>query len=113
MIRGRVFGRDGRFFRISDDLSVRPAAPNVAPANGRKRAPKAAALAVTASLSEREIQIMQCLRHGKSNQEIGNSLAISIYTVKNHLQRIFRKLAVFNRTHAVSKFFMTDQTPQG
>jgi DNA-binding CsgD family transcriptional regulator len=29
--------------------------------------------------------------------------------VKNHLQRIFRKLLVFNRTHAVAKFFISPQ----
>lgn len=54
-------------------------------------------------LSEREIQIMQWVCNGKTNGEIGQILDISFFTVKNHLQRIFRKLDVLNRAQAVSK----------
>lgn len=54
-------------------------------------------------LSERETQIMAWVAMGKTNSEIGTILNISGYTVKNHMQRIFQKLNVFNRTQAVSK----------
>jgi transcriptional regulator EpsA len=54
-------------------------------------------------LSERETQIMAWVAMGKTNSEIGSILNISGYTVKNHMQRIFQKLNVFNRTQAVSK----------
>jgi len=54
-------------------------------------------------LSERETQIMAWVAMGKTNSEIGTILHISGYTVKNHMQRIFHKLNVFNRTQAVSK----------
>jgi transcriptional regulator EpsA len=54
-------------------------------------------------LSEREIQIMDWVAMGKTNSEIGSILNISAYTVKNHMQRIFQKLNVFNRAQAVSK----------
>ena len=60
-------------------------------------------------LSQREIEIMQWLKIGKSNQEIASILEICTCTVKNHLQRIFRKLEVYNRTHAVAKFFISAQ----
>lgn len=54
-------------------------------------------------LSERETQIMAWVAMGKTNSEIGTILNISGFTVKNHMQRIFQKLNVFNRTQAVSK----------
>jgi transcriptional regulator EpsA len=57
----------------------------------------------TTGLSEREAQIMAWVAMGKTNSEIGSILNISGYTVKNHMQRIFHKLNVFNRTQAVSR----------
>jgi transcriptional regulator EpsA len=57
----------------------------------------------TSGLSERETQIMAWVAMGKTNSEIGTILNISGFTVKNHMQRIFHKLNVFNRTQAVSK----------
>jgi transcriptional regulator EpsA len=56
------------------------------------------------ALSGREVEIMEWVCHGKTNGEIGTILNISPFTVKNHLQRIFKKLNVFNRSQAVSKF---------
>lgn len=55
-------------------------------------------------LSEREIEIMHWVRIGKTNSEVGSILDISAFTVKNHLQRIFKKLDVYNRMQAVTKF---------
>ena len=54
-------------------------------------------------LSSREHDIMEWVRAGKTNQEIGMILDISAFTVKNHIQRIFKKLNVVNRAQAVSK----------
>jgi len=54
-------------------------------------------------LSERESQIMGWVCSGKTNVEIGLILDISSFTVKNHLQRIFKKLDVVNRSQAVAK----------
>ncbi|WP_285261296.1 LuxR C-terminal-related transcriptional regulator [Halopseudomonas bauzanensis] len=54
-------------------------------------------------LSERECSILALVEAGMSNQEIGDALFISVYTVKSHLQRIFSKLSVKNRAHAISK----------
>ena len=44
-------------------------------------------------LSMREREIMDWVRKGKTNQEIGTILDISAFTVKNHLQRIFKSSA--------------------
>ncbi|KQP43213.1 XrtB/PEP-CTERM-associated transcriptional regulator EpsA [Pseudorhodoferax sp. Leaf274] len=54
-------------------------------------------------MTSRELQIMQWVEMGKTNQEIGTILDISAFTVKNHLQRIFKKLDVYNRAQAVSR----------
>jgi transcriptional regulator EpsA len=59
------------------------------------------------SLSAREHDIMEWVRAGKTNQEIGMILDISAFTVKNHIQRIFKKLNVVNRAQAVSKMGAT------
>jgi transcriptional regulator EpsA len=55
------------------------------------------------SLSPREKEIMDWVRIGKTNYEIGVILNISAFTVKNHLQRIFRKLGTSSRAQAVDK----------
>ncbi len=54
-------------------------------------------------LSPREVELLGWVRMGKTNSEIASILGISIYTVKNHLRHIFKKLDVYNRTQAVSK----------
>lgn len=54
-------------------------------------------------VSPRQAEILQWLREGKSNEEIGRLLGISALTVKNHLQRLYRQLGVNNRTHAVAR----------
>lgn len=55
------------------------------------------------ALSEREVEILHWVREGKSNHDIGMVLSISPLTVKNHIQRILKKLSASNRTQAVSK----------
>jgi transcriptional regulator EpsA len=55
-------------------------------------------------LSTREKEIVEWLRQGKTNYDIGVVLDISPFTVKNHMQRIFRKLGASNRTEAVAKY---------
>jgi transcriptional regulator EpsA len=61
--------------------------------------PRAAA---QARITPREAQILAWVREGKSNQEIGEALGISALTVKNHIQKILRKLGASNRAHAVA-----------
>ena len=59
---------------------------------------------IVGTLSNREFEIMTWVKMGKTNQEIGLILNISAFTVKNHLQRILKKLNVINRTQAVTQF---------
>jgi transcriptional regulator EpsA len=60
-------------------------------------------------LSEREAGIMKWVAMGKTNGEIGRILDVSAFTVKNHMQRIFKKLDVLNRAQAVSAFSNSKQ----
>ncbi len=59
---------------------------------------------IDTALSLRETEIMGWVKQGKTNAEIGIILDISPFTVKNHLQRIFKKLDVLNRAQAVSSY---------
>jgi len=54
-------------------------------------------------LTSREQEVLKWIHLGKSNIEIGTILEISPLTVKNHVQKILRKLNVQNRTQAVGK----------
>ncbi len=46
-------------------------------------------------------QIANLIIRGKSNKEIGDTLHVSINTVKSHVSRIFTKLDVNNRTELI------------
>ena len=63
-------------------------------------------------LSGREIEVLALIAKGYSNQEIAQELILSLYTVKSHARNIFSKLAVKNRTEAVSKARMFGLLPQ-
>jgi NarL family two-component system response regulator LiaR len=52
-------------------------------------------------LTEREIEVLQLATQGSSNQEIADSLFLSLRTVQSHLNHIFNKLQVSSRTEAV------------
>lgn len=52
-------------------------------------------------LSEREMEVLNCVVGGMSNKEIATLLGISHQTVKNHITSILRKFNVEDRTQAV------------
>lgn len=51
-------------------------------------------------LTEREMEVLQLIAQGKSNQEVADELFIGIKTVKYHLTNLFSKLGVEDRTQA-------------
>lgn len=53
------------------------------------------------SLTEREIQVLQCIWEGMSNKEISEQLFISLSTTKYHISNLYIKLDVKNRHQAV------------
>lgn len=54
-------------------------------------------------LSERELEILQLIAQGLSNQEIGARLFLALSTVKGHNRNIFGKLQVQRRTEAIAR----------
>lgn len=56
----------------------------------------------TALLSPRELEVMQWVARGKTNQEIAIALYVTESTVRKHLQHVYRKLGVPSRTAALA-----------
>ncbi len=54
-------------------------------------------------LSERELEVLQYLATGMSNQAIADQLFVSLAAVKWHARNIYGKLEVNNRTQAVAR----------
>jgi LuxR family transcriptional regulator, maltose regulon positive regulatory protein len=52
-------------------------------------------------LTERELEILQLIADGFSNQAIADRLVIALSTVKRHINNVFGKLAVQSRTQAL------------
>ncbi len=55
------------------------------------------------ALTKTEIKVLALLGRGNANKEIAASLECSVKTIKNHLNSMFQKLGVSNRTEAVVK----------
>lgn len=56
----------------------------------------------TVPLAERQMDVLKALAEGLTNKEIARRLGIAEITVKVHLQSIYRKLGVSNRTEALA-----------
>ena len=52
-------------------------------------------------LSKRELEVLQLMAIGLSNQEIADSLFVSLNTIKTHVSKLFEKLDVKRRTQAI------------
>ena len=54
-------------------------------------------------MSKRELEVLQLMTDGHSNQQIADQLYVSLNTIKTHNSRIFEKLDVKSRTQAIEK----------
>ena len=54
-------------------------------------------------LSKRELEVLQLMADGLSNQEIASRLYLSVSTVKTHSSKLFEKMNVGRRTQAVDR----------
>jgi len=52
-------------------------------------------------LTPRELEVLTLIAEGRSNKEIARKLSISEKTVKNHINNIFSKLHLYDRTQAM------------
>jgi len=60
-------------------------------------------------LSARELEVVNCLAEGMSNQEIAQQLKLSKHTIKNYMFRIFNKLGVSSRVELL--FYALSRPP--
>jgi DNA-binding CsgD family transcriptional regulator len=56
-------------------------------------------------LTKREKEVLKMLAVGQQNKEIAQCLQISVATTQNHLQNLYKKLKVRNRTEAAEKYW--------
>ena len=52
-------------------------------------------------LTARELQVLHGAALGKTNEEIGVELFLSVETVRTHMKHVLRRLGATNRAHAV------------
>jgi DNA-binding NarL/FixJ family response regulator len=60
---------------------------------------------VTDLISKREQEVLELLSKGYLYKEIGDQLNITLSTVKRHLNHIYQKLQVQNKTEAINKMY--------
>jgi DNA-binding NarL/FixJ family response regulator len=106
-------GADGYLLKNTDPEDLRRAILNVYRGQGalspEVTAPVMRALsrfqdsADAPLLSDRELEVLDCLVDGLTTQQIAGRLYISENTVKTHVRHIFEKLEVSNRAEAVGK----------
>lgn len=70
---------------------------------GLRQMSNATAEATLVALTKTEIRVLALLGKGQANKEIAAHLTCSVKTIKNHLNSVFQKLDVSNRTEAVVK----------
>src|SRR5258706_2432254 len=54
-------------------------------------------------ISPRELEVLELISKGLSNQEIADQLFVSVNTVKTHTSNLFMKMDVKRRTQAIQK----------
>jgi len=57
---------------------------------------------VNTPLTQKEYEILEGLCEGKTNQQLADSLFVSVNTVKTHIKNIYEKMNTSTRTETVS-----------
>jgi LuxR family maltose regulon positive regulatory protein len=81
-------------------LAAFPVAESEQTTSSQLRGPESA---LVEPLSARELEVLQLIAEGLTNQDVATRLYLSPHTVKVHTRNIFTKLAVKNRTQAVAR----------
>jgi LuxR family transcriptional regulator, maltose regulon positive regulatory protein len=70
---------------------------------GSSRPPQSSASLLVEPLSPRELELLHLVAAGQTNLQIAQKLFVAVGTVKKHLNNIFGKLEVGNRTQAIAR----------
>ncbi len=98
--------RTGESLSLDQALALALAQPAIAGADSIPRAPALPASATATSpagpdeLTARELEVLQLLASGLTNQDIADQLIMSVHTVRSHVKAIFGKLDVTSRAAA-------------
>jgi LuxR family maltose regulon positive regulatory protein len=90
----------GYLARLRSAFGTEPAAPHAAAVPG-----------LVDPLTSRELEVLQMLAAGKSNQAIAGQLVVTLDTVKKHVSHLLGKLGAANRTEAVTRARELGLTP--
>jgi ATP/maltotriose-dependent transcriptional regulator MalT len=90
----------GYLARLRSAFGAEPAAPHAAAVSG-----------LIDPLTSRELEVLQMLAAGKSNQAIAGQLVVTLDTVKKHVSHLLGKLGAANRTEAVTRARELGLTP--
>jgi DNA-binding CsgD family transcriptional regulator len=65
------------------------------------------AIGASLKLSARELQIVTCIIEdlAETQDDVGRHLGMSPHTVHTHLERLYKKLGVANRSHLIVRVF--------
>lgn len=106
-------GADGYLLKNTEPEDLRKAILHVARGEGAlspevtstvlKALARQGDLSTQPPLSDRELEVLECLAVGQTTSQIAAQLFISENTVKTHVRHILEKLEASNRTEAVSK----------
>jgi LuxR family transcriptional regulator, maltose regulon positive regulatory protein len=88
---------------IQSILDLFPSVQNGSPALPAPRPGGSPSEALVEPLTERELEILQLIDKGCSNQAIAERLVITLHTVKKHTSNIYSKLGVTSRTQALAE----------
>ena len=78
-----------------------------APGHGRATAPQG----IVEPLTSRELEVLEMLAAGRSNQAIARELVVTLDTVKKHVSHVLGKLGAASRTEAVARARQLDLIP--
>jgi DNA-binding CsgD family transcriptional regulator len=111
--RSRVQTKSGRWLvlygtRLSGGLEGRTAVI-IQPAASKEVAPL---VALAYGLSERETEITTLCMKGQSTKQMAQTLAMSPYTVQDHLKSIFNKTGARSRGELVGQIFLEHYVPR-
>ncbi|HEY6569011.1 MAG TPA: LuxR C-terminal-related transcriptional regulator [Candidatus Limnocylindrales bacterium] len=109
----RLPRRSGGWLRVDASLLDGEPAGRVAVIVSAAREPEIASLIVEAyGLSAREREVTRLVLHGRSTQEIAETLHVSPYTVQDHLKSIFAKVGVRSRRELAARLFLQQCAPR-
>lgn len=91
-----------RGLRITEELQMRPLIQRISSVLERQGHPDSNDHVAPGGLTARELEILELLAAGRTNQQIAENLVLSPYTVSNHVSNIYRKLSVSNRAEATA-----------